>query len=96
MGAGLGRAEAMPLITIQLEQSSPTAGNITPTAEPMVSQSALPSTAFDQSVVATLEKMSQTFDELSAKVYRDAKWGFAISFNPLYANHSVCAHSAKR
>ena len=68
MGAGLGRAEATTLITTQPEQSSPTAGIITPTAEPVASQSALPSTAFEQSVVVTLERMSQRLDDLSAKV----------------------------
>ena len=68
VGAGLGRAEAMTLIVTQPEQSSPTAGSITPTAEPLMSQSALPSMAFKQSVVATLERMSQRLDNLSAKV----------------------------
>ena len=72
LGAGLNRAEAINLLDSQPEQSSTMLApeGQRPTSEDAIaeSQSAQPSSAFERSIVATLERMSQRLDDLSARV----------------------------
>ena len=72
LGAGLDRAEAINLLDSQPEQSSTmlVPEGQRPTSEDAIaeSQSAQPSSVFERSIVATLERMSQRLDDLSARV----------------------------